>query len=185
MWLTLFPVLYITALWFIYFYNWEFAPLNPLHLFFPYMHPHLPQCPLTCGNHWFVLWVCFCFVIFVHLFWFLDSTHKWKLWHFSFWFWMFFCIIYSLPRLIVSFIPGISNQRLIPINLHPLIFEKKNSSISIVCSFLLVCWLACWMVGWLDGLLFRAISTAYGSSQARGQMGTAATTTPQQQQCGI
>ena len=75
------------------FCNWKLIPLNLLHLFlffffwysrlslhltFTYFYPSLsppfwqrPACYLC-------LWLCFCFVIFVHLFCFLDCIYKWK-----------------------------------------------------------------------------------------------------------
>ena len=46
-------------------------------------HSSCPS-PLLSPRWWALvyslyLWVCFCFVIFIHLFYFLDSTYKW--WH--------------------------------------------------------------------------------------------------------
>ena len=57
------------------FFNWKSVPFNPLHLFHP--TPYLPALwqLLVCCLY---LWVCFSFVLFVHLFCFLDSTYKWN-----------------------------------------------------------------------------------------------------------
>ena len=57
------------------FYNWKFVPLNLPHLF--HSSPHTPPLwqPPVCSLY---LWVCFCFVTFVHLFCFLDSVYKWN-----------------------------------------------------------------------------------------------------------
>lgn len=62
---------YITVTYLLY--NWDFVPFNPLHLF--YWFPHLSSIwwPLVCFWH---LWICFCFVIFVCLF--FESMYKWK-----------------------------------------------------------------------------------------------------------
>ena len=69
------------------FYNWKFVAFNPLHLFHPFLHPsHLWQ-PSVCSLY---LWLCFCFVTFAHLFYFLDSTYKWN--HTVF---IFLCMTYS------------------------------------------------------------------------------------------
>ena len=57
------------------FYSWKFVPLNPLRLF-P-LSPHTPSWqPPVCSLY---LWVCFCFILFVPLFCFLDSTYKWNM----------------------------------------------------------------------------------------------------------
>ena len=58
------------------FCNWRFVPLNLPHQFLssPYILPpwQSPVCFLQ-------LWLCFCFLIFIHLFCILDSTYKWNL----------------------------------------------------------------------------------------------------------
>ena len=67
------------------FCSWKFVSLNFPHLFFssPTLLPsgNLPVCSLY-------LWLCFRFVVNVHLFWSLASTHKWKhmVFVFSVWF---------------------------------------------------------------------------------------------------
>ena len=57
------------------FCNWKFVPLNFPLLFLS--SPHSPPLwqPPVCSLY---LWVSFCFVMFVHLFCFLDSTYKWS-----------------------------------------------------------------------------------------------------------
>ena len=68
------------------FWNWKFVSINFPHLFLS------PPTLLRSGNYLFVLclylWLCFRFVVNVHLFWSLDSTHKWKhmVFVFSVWF---------------------------------------------------------------------------------------------------
>ena len=49
-----------------------------LLIFLSYFSPFLY--PLPCGNHLLVLCLydSVCFVVFIHLFWYLDSTCKWN-----------------------------------------------------------------------------------------------------------
>ena len=145
--LTIFPVLYVTVLWFIYFYNCKFVTLNPLHLFCnispppPTMSPRLWQ-PLDCSLSLFLFcYICSCVLVF------WSHIYVKTMVFVSLWFWMFFCIIHFLTQLKVSFIPGISNQILLPTNLHPLIFFKLKY---IHCSFFLLAggWFG-WLTGWL------------------------------------
>ena len=64
-------MLYMISQWHL-FYNWKFHLPHLVHLS-PHPPPlqQLPVCSLFA-------WVCFCFVIFVHLFWFSDSTCRWN-----------------------------------------------------------------------------------------------------------
>ena len=56
-------------------FHCKFVSLNLPHLFLPFPHsPPLWQ-PLDCFLY---LWLCFHFVAFTHLFYFLDSTCKWN-----------------------------------------------------------------------------------------------------------
>ena len=55
------------------FYNWNFVPLNSLHQFHPILHPFpLWWQPVLC------IYESVCFVLFVRLLCFLDSTYKWN-----------------------------------------------------------------------------------------------------------
>ena len=82
------PVLCITTLYLVYFI------LSSLYLLisFPNFAPHptpLPrqvQATVVCS---LLLWVCFCFIIFIHLSYFSDTTYKWK--HTAF---IFLCLAY-------------------------------------------------------------------------------------------
>ena len=72
--MAIFPVLFITSLFVIYFIS------SILYLLIPF--PCVASIPtplrtklLVCSLY---LWICFCFVIVIHLFYFLDSTGKWK-----------------------------------------------------------------------------------------------------------
>ena len=53
---------------------WAYLTLSSLYLPLPY--PYIPPTPqaLVCSLY---LWVCFFFVIFISLLYFLDSTYKW------------------------------------------------------------------------------------------------------------
>ena len=68
--LTIFSMLYISSLWLIYFVTGSLYLLIPITYFTsPVWQPHF------CSLY---LWVCFCFVLFFHLFCFLNSTYKWN-----------------------------------------------------------------------------------------------------------
>ena len=67
--LTIFPILYITSPWLIYFITGSLCLLIPFTYF---THPPIPCQPPVCSLY---LWVCFCFVMFIC---FLDSTCKWN-----------------------------------------------------------------------------------------------------------
>ena len=60
--LTISPILYIAFLWFTCFKTGSFLPLNPLHLFFPFLHPPSPWQTLV-----YSLPMTFCFVCFTLL----------------------------------------------------------------------------------------------------------------------
>ena len=68
-----FPLLRIIS-WLHLFYGWKSVALSSLHCL------HLSPQPPPLGNTSLLsdLWVCFCFVILVHLFCFLNSTCKWN-----------------------------------------------------------------------------------------------------------
>jgi len=72
--LTIFPTLDISCPWYLFCY-WYFC-LSILFTYFthPPMTPSLWQSPV----HSLCIKVCFCFVIFVHLLYLLDSTCKWN-----------------------------------------------------------------------------------------------------------
>ena len=72
--LTVFPILCISFQWCIYFIIGSLYLLISLPAFHSFP---LPPSPLatTCSLN---LWVCFCFVMFVHLIWFWDSAYKWN-----------------------------------------------------------------------------------------------------------
>ena len=67
------------------FCNWKFVPLNfslSYHFFStPLSGSDIHICSLN-------LWVCFCFVIFIHLFSFLDSVCNEIIWYLSFPVWL-------------------------------------------------------------------------------------------------
>ena len=67
-------MLYITSLWLIYLI---IGSPNLLISLTNFTHPLLPSL-LAPTSLFSVLWVCFCFLMFVHLFCFLDSTYKWN-----------------------------------------------------------------------------------------------------------
>ena len=56
-------------------YNWKFVPLNSLHLFLSSL---LHFSPLETTSLFFFLYLWIFFVLFVHLFCFIDSTYKWN-----------------------------------------------------------------------------------------------------------
>ena len=68
-------------------YNWKFVSLNLPHLF----HSPVTLSPLEPTSLYCFYWVCFGFVMFIHLFCFLESTYKWD--HMIF---VFLCLTYSL-----------------------------------------------------------------------------------------
>ena len=72
--MTIFPTLYISYLWLIYFAMGSLYLLISLTYFSP------PPNSLSSGNHLFVLCIydSFCLVMFVHLFWFLGSIYRWN-----------------------------------------------------------------------------------------------------------
>ena len=70
--------------------NWNFSPLNLPHLFDSFLHLLFLWQPPLCSLY---LWIYFCFVIFVHLLCFLDSTDKWN--HIVFIF--FWLTLFSIP----------------------------------------------------------------------------------------
>ena len=81
--LTVFPTLYISYPWLIYFATRSLYLIIFLTYFFP------PPTPLPSGNHLFALCICncFCFALSVPLSCFLDSTYMWnhKVFVFSVW----------------------------------------------------------------------------------------------------
>ena len=70
--LTIFSMLCITSLWPLYFIT------KGLYLLIPFTYFIQHPTSLFSGDHQFVLciYVCFCFVLFVNLFCFLDFTYK-------------------------------------------------------------------------------------------------------------
>ena len=55
--------------------GWKLVLLNSLILFHPSLHPSPLWQPSVCSLY---LWVCSCFVLFVHLFCSFNSTYKWN-----------------------------------------------------------------------------------------------------------
>ena len=56
--------------------RYTYVPCQVLYLLISLVCLTHSSTQFLCGNHWFVLWVWFCFVMFVHSFWCLDSTCK-------------------------------------------------------------------------------------------------------------
>ena len=124
--------------------DWKFVPLNLPHLFLSFMcHPRLWQ-PLVCSLY---LWLCFCLVIFVHLFCFLDSRYKWN--HTVF-------FVLSLTDLLhlVQYSLGTS-----------MLSYKWQAFLFFFFCFVLVCFVF---------FFFRAAPTAHGGLQPSGPIGTIA-----------
>ena len=70
--LTIFAMLYIIMSYL--FYNWMFLPVNLSHL----LYSSFPPLPSDSTSFFLCIWVCFCFIMFAHLFVFLESTYKWN-----------------------------------------------------------------------------------------------------------